>query len=223
MIDGLSVLAVIPARGGSKGVPRKNLRLVGGKPLIAWTIQAALDSRSIDRVVVSTDDEEIGSVSREWGADVPFMRPSELSSDSAPGDAPFRHAAEMVPGHDLAVLLQPTSPLRGHADIDGCIELAIASDGPVVSVCECAKHPAWMFTLDGVTMKPLLPELARTTRRQDLPTAYALNGAVYVMSTADLRAGRPLVTPDTSAYIMPPERSIDIDTEFDLLIASAYL
>ena len=217
------MVAVIPARRGSKGLPLKNLRLLHGVPLIVHSIRAALAARRVHAVVVSTEDDEIAAVAAQHGADV-VRRPAALATDTAQNNGVVRHVLEARGLSDrIVVLLQPTSPLRGHADIDGCIELAIASDGPVVSVCECAKHPAWMFTLDGVTMKPTLPELARTTRRQDLPTAYALNGAVYVMSTADLRAGRPLVTPDTSAYIMPPERSIDIDTEIDLLIASAHL
>lgn len=223
MIGNDRVLAVIPARGGSKGVPRKNLRILGDRPLIAWTILAARASATVDRVVVSTDDPEIAAAATAWGADVPFRRPEHLASDHAPGDAPFRHAVGEVPGFDIGVLLQPTSPLRSAADIDACVGLAHEADGPVVSVTESAKHPAWMFTLDGGRMTPILPHLAATTRRQELSPAYALNGAVYVMKVSDILAGASLVSPHTTAYIMPPDRSIDIDVEADFVIASSYV
>lgn len=223
MIDGLKVLAVIPARGGSKGVPRKNVRLLGGKPLIAWTIDAARESGTIDRIIISTDDREIAATAVAWGGEVPFMRPAELARDDAPGDAPFRHAAGQMPGFDIAVLLQPTSPLRNAADIDGCVALAVKTGRPVASVTESSKHPAWMFTLEGGVMSPVVPDLAQATRRQDLPPVYALNGAVYVMKMSNLGEGQPLVSSDTAAYVMPPERSVDVDAEIDFITAAAYL
>lgn len=223
MIGNLRALAVIPARGGSKGLPRKNLRNLGGKPLLAWTIAAARHSSTIDRVVVSTDDPEIAEAAVAWGAETPFMRPAELARDESPGDAPFRHAIEAVPGYDLAVLLQPTSPLRNSDDIDGCVRLAVETGGPAVSVCESGKHPAWMYTLEGAAMRPVLPELAGAERRQDLPPVYALNGAIYVIQTSRLEAGQPLVCPGVSAYIMPRDRSVDIDEEVDLSLAAVYL
>lgn len=213
---------MIPARGGSKGVPRKNIRLLGGRPLIAWTIQAALDSRSVSRVIVSTDDPEIAEVALRWGADVPFIRPAELSGDDAPGDAPFRHAVKEIPDHRLAVLLQPTSPFRTAADIDACVAL-VAPARSAVSVCAVSKHPAWMFTVDDKGLQPILPAMSETTRRQDLPAVYALNGAIYAMTTADLNAEARLVGPGTQAHIMSAERSIDIDTELDLQLAGALL
>lgn len=122
MIDGKTVLAIIPARGGSKGVPRKNIRDVAGKPLIAWTIEAANQSLLVDRVVVSTDDQEIADTAVRWGAEVPFLRPIELAQDSTPGILPVIHMlTEILPHYDLVVLLQPTSPLRSVEDIDGAI------------------------------------------------------------------------------------------------------
>lgn len=223
MIEGNKVLAVIPARGGSKGVPGKNIRMLCGKPLIAWTIEAARASRLIDRVVVSTDDPRIAEAAVAWGAEVPFTRPASLAGDETPGIAPLRHAVETLPGFELVALLQPTSPLRTAADIDGCIALAVKSDRPVASVTESSKHPAWMFTLEGELMSPVLPHLSQASRRQDLPRVYALNGAVYVIKTSDLASGQPLVSAGTSAYIMPPARSVDIDTEVDLDIASIHL
>lgn len=213
-----SVLAVIPARGGSKGILRKNIRLLGGRPLIAWTIEAARQSDRVMRVVVSTDDPEIAEVAAAWGADTPFMRPAELSGDEAPGDAPLRHAVAQLPGYDFAVLLQPTSPFRTSEDIDRCLAL-VEPTRSAVSVSEVSKHPAWMFTLTDGGMSAILPDWAQVTRRQDLPAVYALNGAVYAINCAALAAGERLVGPNSKAYIMPAARSIDIDTEADLAFA----
>lgn len=140
-----SVLAVIPARGGSKVVPRKNIRMLGGRPLIAWTIDAAKRCVGVDLVVVSTDDAEIAQA---WGVDAPFMRSADLASDQAPRVAPLRHAVQLLPGHDVAVLLQPTSPFRSSQDIGACLSLAKPSRS-AVSVVEVGKHPAWMFKLEG--------------------------------------------------------------------------
>jgi len=217
-----SALAVIPARGGSKGVHRKNIRLLGDRPLIAWTIRAAKESASVGRVIVSTDDPEIAEIARAWGAETPFIRPAELSGDETPGDAPFRHAVDQVPGFDISVLLQPTSPFRNAADIDASVALARPGRS-AVSVCEVLKHPAWMFTIGEDGLTPILPAMTGIARRQDLPPVYALNGAIYVMASSDLKAGARLVGPGTQAYVMPLERSIDIDTEGDLSTAAALL
>ena len=130
MIEGLSVLGLIPARGGSKGVPRKNIRLVAGRPLLAWTIDAARASRYLDRLVLSTDDCEIGAVAIAAGCEVPFLRPPELARDDTPGIDPVLHALGQLPPFDIVVLLQPTSPLRLASDIDGCIERMLAARAP---------------------------------------------------------------------------------------------
>ncbi|MEK7358375.1 MAG: acylneuraminate cytidylyltransferase family protein, partial [Bdellovibrionota bacterium] len=146
MIDGKRVLGVIPARGGSKGILRKNVRNLGGKPLIAWTIEATRSSRYLDRVIVSTDDREIAEVSVAHGAEVPFLRPAELASDTATSPQVLAHALGECPGFDLAVLLQPTSPLRETADIDVCIELCVRNAATsAVSVKTVDVHPAHMF------------------------------------------------------------------------------
>lgn len=217
MIAGLRVLAVIAARGGSKGVPRKNVRLVGGKPLIAWTIGAARKSRYIDRLVVSSDDPEIIETAKAWGCEAPFVRPAELARDETPGVDPVLHALEELPGYGLVVLLQPTSPLRSVEDIDGCIDHCIAAGAKAcVSVCEAEQSPYWMYSLgEGSRMSPLI-EGASFARRQDLPAAYVLNGAVYVAGCEWLQRSRSFVTAETVAYVMPQERSLDIDTELDL-------
>lgn len=225
MIGNKKVLAIIPARGGSKGVPRKNIREVAGKPLIAWTILEAKKSRYIDRLIVSTDDLEIADVARLWGGEVPFMRPAQLSQDNTPGIEPVIHALESLPDYDYVVLLQPTSPLRTSEDIDGCIELCEGkSAGFCVSVTEPDKSPYWMYTIDGLgKMQPLLKEHKDISRRQDLPPVYALNGAVYVADVKSVIKTRSFITEETVPYVMQKENSIDIDTAADLVVAEVYL
>lgn len=216
-------LALIPARGGSKGIPRKNVRPIAGKPLIAWTIEAARNAAGVSRVVVSTEDEGIAAIAREWGAEVPFMRPAELATDEAPGLAPVLHAAESLPGHDDLILLQPTSPLRGAEHVSAL--LAFAADrqaSSVVSVCEAGKHPAWMYRMDGEgRLEPLMADDA--TRRQELPAAWALNGAMYWIRTAQLLESRTLISPNSLGYPMDAESSTDIDTPLDWRIAEFLL
>ena len=221
MIEGKSVLAVIPARGGSKGLPGKNIAKLAGKPLIAWTIEEARKSRYIDRLVLTTDDKLIMAVARRWKCEVPFTRPPELSRDETPGIEPIMHAVRMCPGYDYVVKLQPTSPLRTVEDIDGCIEAcARAGADSCVTVTEAGTPPQWMYNLDG---QGRLSPLAGTTQsnRQDLPRPYALNGAVYVARRKWLQASRSFVCEGTLAHVMPAHRSVDIDTGFDLFIAEA--
>lgn len=219
MIHGLRVLALIPARGGSKGVPRKNVRDLGGKPLIAWTIDAARQSAYVDDVVVSSDDAEIIAVAQRYGAQAPFVRPPELASDTADSLSVVRHALTTLPGpYDLVLLLQPTSPLRNTADIDGALTAYVSAQAKTcVSLCEVDKSPWWMMTLgaDGRLQK-LLSDQAMPTRRQDAPPVYALNGALYIAPSTSLLAGEGFVGDDTLPWVMPKERSVDIDTEMDL-------
>lgn len=224
MIGPGRLLAIVPARGGSKGVPRKNLREAGGLPLIAWTLRAALASQHIDRTVVSTDDPEIATVARLHGAEVPFMRSAELADDRAPTIDVVLDALQRLPGHDWVLLLQPTSPLRTTADIDGAIAQCIRLGAPsCVSVCPAQESPYWMYsTTEGGQLRPLLPQSAHT-RRQDLPPAYSLNGAIYLARTDWLVHERAFVRPSTIAYVMPVERSLDIDTEADLVQLQTYL
>lgn len=218
MIGGEKVLAVIAARGGSKGVPRKNLRPAGGRPLIAWTIEEGRKSRFIDRLIVSSEDQEIIEVARSWGCEAPFVRPVELAQDDTPGVDPVLHAIDALPGYELVVLLQATSPLRSAADIDGCLErCAEGRANACVSVTAAEESPYWMYTLGaGGRIQPLMDSKLAFTRRQELPQAYLLNGAVYVARCEWLRARRTFVTDETLAFVMPRERSLDIDTELDL-------
>lgn len=215
------ILAIIPARGGSKGVPRKNIRDLAGKPLIAWTIEEAKKSRYIDQLILSSEDDEIIEVAKQYGCEVSFKRPLELAQDDTPGIEPVLHAIEQCPGYDYVVLLQPTSPLRTVEDIDGCIEKLLNSDADFcVSVTEPEKSPYWMYTLEGERMVPLLPQEELVTRRQDLPKVYALNGAVYVGNIMEIIETKNFLTKSTLGYVMSKENSIDIDTEIDFKLCN---
>lgn len=225
MIGKKRILAVIPARGGSKGLPRKNVLDLAGKPMIAWSIDAAAGSRYIDRCIVSTDDAEIAEVARRHAGDVPFMRPAEHARDESTTLDVALHAIDTLPGYDLVVILQPTSPLRTTADIDKTIETLCALQAPSsVSVYEPAKSPYWSYRTDerGRLVTLLDAELA-SKRRQELPRAYVLNGAVYVACIDWLREQGRFVTGDTVAHVMPAERSLDVDTAFDLKLVAFYL
>lgn len=217
MIDGRRVLAVVPARGGSKGVPRKNLRPVGGKPLIAWTIEQARAVPGLDRVVVSSDDAEILAVARHWGADTPFVRPAELAEDTTPGIEPVLHALRELPGYDYVVLLQPTSPLRRPEDIEACLRQTLARGAPVcVSVTAAEPSPYWMFRMEDTGhLRPLLGDGSPPLRRQDLPAVFVVNGALYVAQVDWLKTHRTFLAPETVGYVMPADRSLDLDTEED--------
>jgi N-acylneuraminate cytidylyltransferase/CMP-N,N'-diacetyllegionaminic acid synthase len=220
----LKTLALIPARGGSKGILRKNIQPLAGKPLIAWSIQAALACHEIAAVVVSTDDEEIAEISQRWGAEIPFMRPAELAQDNTPSIDVALHALQHLPQFDAILLLQPTSPLRTQADIDGCLLMATTQQAQsVVSVSEPAQSPYWMFRLgtDGRLSK--LISAQDVTRRQDLQPVYAINGALYFAKADWLRAKKSFLTGDTLGYIMPPEKSVDIDTPLDWKFAELLL
>jgi CMP-N,N'-diacetyllegionaminic acid synthase len=220
MIEGQKILGIIPARGGSKTIPRKNVKVLAGKPLIAWTIEAARKSQYLDRLILSSEDAEIIEVAREWGCEVPLLRPVELAQDDTPGIEPVIHAINTIgEKFDYIVLLQPTSPLRTVKDIDDCIRYCIQEDAQVcVSVCAVDKNPYWMHTLDeSQRLCPLMPEGRSIERRQDLPPVYAENGAIYVAKTEFILKKKNFVTEETLSFIMPAERSLDIDNEMDFL------
>lgn len=225
-----SIMAVIPARGGSKTIPGKNITLVATKPLIAWTIESALQSQQLKRTIVSTDDVEIAEVAEKWGAEVPFMRPVELAQDDTPGIAPIIHSVEWLAQYegyqpDYVMCLQPTSPLRTVEDIDAAVQLMLHRDAPaLVSVTLVEQHPYWTKKItqaghltDFLTLNHVY------TRRQDLPEVYALNGAIYMAHRDMLLEQRTWYTDKTCAYIMPRERSLDIDTMWDLYLATLIL
>lgn len=226
-----TILALIPARGGSKGIPKKNIKPLLHKPLISYTIESAKQSRYIDRVIVTTDDAEIARISREWGAEVPFMRPKELAADDTPGIAPVLHALTWLekeegfaPGY--VVLLQPTSPLRNTDDIDRAIETLFAQEGTtLISVSESKDHPFWMQTIEEGCLKPFMDADVKNKyyRRQDLPKVYRFNGAIYMAGTEYLLANQSFFSERTVPYLMPRERSIDIDDAVDFQLAELIL
>jgi CMP-N-acetylneuraminic acid synthetase len=226
----IKTVGLITARGGSKSIPQKNVKPLAGKPLIAWTIEAALRSRQLSRVIVSTDDDEIARVAREWGADVPFMRPQELAQDDSPHLDVIVHAINWLESEnesevDYLMLLQPTSPLRTTADIDAAIMLAAEKNADaVISVCSTHDHPylSKQVTPDG----KLLDFVERPQgylARQTLPPAYSLNGAIYLVRRNILMERADWYTDRTFAYIMPPERSLDIDSPWDLHLVDLIL
>ena len=212
----MSLVALIPARGGSKGIPRKNIRELCGKPLIAWTIEAAQKSNYIDRLIVSTEDEEIADISRSYGADVPFIRPAELAMDDTPGIEPVLHALDLLPEFDQILLLQPTSPLRTAEDIDGIVQMCREQQAPAaVSICESSKHPNWMYYLgDNEVLSSFMGTLP-TARRQNLSKVFALNGALYFANSLWIKKTKNFITKETIGFVMPIEHSPDIDTKYD--------
>lgn len=223
-------VGLIPARGGSKRLPHKNLLPLAGRPLLAWTVEAARTARHLDRVVLSTDDDELAAIGREYGADVPFARPAELASDTAATVDVVLHALRTLQAqgehYDYVVILQPTSPLRTAQDIDGALELAQEKQADaVIGVCETDHPPEWSNTLpDDLSMAGFFRPGIRGTRSQDLPKSYRLNGAVYVYRCDRLLAEGSLVMDDNSyAYVMPRERSVDIDSAIDFEIAQLFL
>jgi CMP-N,N'-diacetyllegionaminic acid synthase len=212
----MTLLALIPARGGSKAIPRKNIRPFCGKPLLQWSIDVALAASSVDRVVLSTDDPEICAVGLAAGAEVPFVRPAELATDTAPGITTVLHALEQLPEVDDVLLLQPTSPLRLVEDVEAIVALRHQScREAAVSVSQNAKHPAWMYSISPErTLEPVLPH-PEATCRQQLAQTYALNGALYLASREFLERERSFLTTNTVAYVMPSDRSVDIDSLLD--------
>ena len=224
MIEGRTVLAVIPARGGSKGLPGKNMADLGGKPLLAWSIQAAQSSSFVDRILVTSDSQDIIDVARQFGADVPFVRPADLAKDDTTTWETLAHALAEVPGFDLVVLLQPTSPLRTAADIDAALQLSVDHDSPVIGVCRAPKPPEWMYYLgERGHMEPVLGDDSAVGRRQEARPAFAINGAIYVAGMESLLEYQGFVAPKTLAYVMPIERSVDIDSALDLELAASLL
>ena len=223
------IIGIIPARGGSKGLPRKNILPLLGKPLIAWTIEQAHASKYLDKVIISTDDDEIAEISKQYGAQVPFMRPQELASDTAKSDDVMSHAIEWLESkgmfYDLIVKLQPTSPNRSSEDIDNAIELLFEKNArSVVSICEAQYLPQWSNILpeDGC-LKDFMSRDIVNSNRQEFPTYYRLNGAVYLAYCYFLKTNGSFLGAGSYAYIMPRERSIDIDDEIDFKFAECLL
>lgn len=223
----MKVLGIIPARGGSKGVPGKNIALLHGLPVIAYSIQAAKASR-LSRTIISTDSEEIARLSLQHGGDVPFLRPAELAKDDTPTLPVLIHALDAIgEAPDAVMILQPTSPLRRGSDIDAAITMLEqnASADSVISVVPVGDHhPARMKMIrDGELIDPPFAELVEGQRRQDLSALYLRNGAIYLTRTGVLRGQKSLKGNRCLAYVMPEERSLNIDTPYDLRLADLIL
>lgn len=222
------ILCIIPARGGSKRLPGKNTKLLNGVPLIGYAIRAAKDSQYIDKVIVSTDDEEIARIAQEQGAEVPFMRPPELANDTAPTLPVLQHAVtffeEKGEMFDLIVLVQPTVPGVESSDVDATVEkLILTNVRSAITVCPIIDPPEWMYRIDAESRLQKYVE-SPAVRGQDLEKLYRVNGAVYVIEHDTLMDGGKIVDNDSSAgVIMPRERSTDIDTLADLQIAEMLL
>jgi CMP-N,N'-diacetyllegionaminic acid synthase len=214
------VLAVIIARGGSKSLPRKNILSAGGRPLIAWTIEASLKSKSIDHVVLSSDDNEIIRVAKDWGCPETFCRPSYLADDTASSIDVVLHTLDQISGFDYVILLQPTSPLRSAVDIDMAFTHLLSNDAPCcVSICEVDQSPYWMYSVNSDNkIQAILPQSVSPSRRQDLPKTYVLNGAIYIAKIDWLQKNKSFITEDTIGFAMAKQNSLDIDTAEDFEI-----
>ena len=227
MISGKRLLAIIPARSGSKRLPRKNILDLAGKPLIAWTIEAALESKYIDRIVVSTDSKEISSISRKYGADVPFMRPDELATDETTSIDVVLHQLDQLEecndSYSYVILVQPSSPLRTAENIDESVELLKSRNSDaVISVCKVEHSPLWCNTIpaDGSLLN-FLDDSILNKRSQDLNQYYRLNGAIYLCNIKLLKKEKNFFLKSNSiAYKMNEEQSIDIDSKNDFMCAS---
>ena len=226
MFENNRILALIPARGGSKGIPHKNITPLAGEPLIKYSIDAAKQSKYIDYVLVSTDDAEIADIVKKYGAKVPFLRPKELASDTAKTIDAVLHAIETLrkagETFDSLVLLQPTSPLRTAEDIDKAIETFYQFNRqPVVSVSEVSDHPILIRTIEqtpnGDRLKPLL-DGSSTVRRQDMPPFYRVNGSIYINPIEEISQTTSF-NDNPVPFIMQKNHSVDIDEPIDLRIA----
>lgn len=227
MINEKKILAIIPARGGSKGLVRKNILLLGNIPLIAWTINAAKNSKYIDRAIVSTDDNEISNIAKKYECEVPFIRPAELASDTAESASVVVHALNTIDSSfDIIILLQPTSPFRGAGIIDAALEQFIQTKvKSLVSVTALNKSPEYLFYLNtrNKRLSKILTSRHKVTRRQDSNPAYYLNGALYIFDRNYFLQNRCFIDKYTEAFVMEAQNSLDIDSKEDFNYAKFML
>jgi N-acylneuraminate cytidylyltransferase len=215
------ILALVPARGGSKRLPGKNIRPLHGKPLLIWSIDSARDVPGICDILVSTDAQEIADIARDAGALVPWLRPGELATDTATSVEVALHALswyeeDMGPVDGL-LLLQPTSPFRLKSSVVRAISLFREHDRRmVVSVSPATDHPLWCYRIEGAVMRPFIDGAERPIRSQDLPPAYTLNGSIYLVAPTELRSRRSFLPHDAIPLIFESrDEALDIDTEED--------
>lgn len=233
MIGEKRVLALIPARAGSKGLPGKNVRILGGKPLLSWPISAALSSRYVDRVILSTDSADYAKIGEEYGAEVPFLRPAALASDTSPSIDFIVHIVETLSQagdeYDFLVLLEPTSPLTEGRDVDGALEALVAAEPDAVAAVGVAKmetvHPAFVVKKDaGGMISPISGGTFGTLpRRQDLPDAFHLDGSFYISTTEALLERRTFCHDKTLGIETEKSKSYEIDDLLDFVCIEAIL
>lgn len=231
MIAGQKVLAIIPARGGSKGLPGKNIRAMCGQPLIAWSIEKARKSRYLDTILVSTDSDEIAEVAQHFGAHVPFIRPAEYATDQASTYDVIRHALDYLrrdegKEFDLIVLLEPTSPLREDDDIDLMLELLaarMADFDSIISIGEVTEHPSIMKRVDGDGIAPFCTELAQTTRRQDNAPAYFPFGVAYIAKVSALLEQNTFYTRRCTYFPIKRYQNYEIDDIYNFLCVESVM
>ena len=232
----MNVLAIIQARGGSKGIPGKNIKPLCGKPLIAWTIDAARAAKTVTRVIVSTDDEKIAEVSRKYGAEVPFLRPAELATDGAKSIGLLEHALNWLSEKedyrtDIVVQLKPTNPLRTAETIDKCVELYKESEDidAVITVVKASIHPLKTWKFDGEFVLPFVPENifgikeAAKTPRQKLPEVFGNNSCVHVINPRTILEKHSSVGTKVKGLVLSREESINIDEPLDFDVAEIIL
>lgn len=222
---------MVPARGGSRGIPRKNVRPLAGRPLLWYTAAVAQESRLLSRVVLSSDDVEVMALGRQLGLDVPFARPAELATDAARSVDVVLHAVswlatEQRDEYDVIALLEPTSPLRTAEDIDGPLTRLLEEGADAVATVTrvVAPHPMKMQIVEGGRLRPLMPGFWRDgVSRQALPPVFAFNGALYAIRREVLERSRTLLPPDTLAYEIPAERAVNLDSPLDWTLAEGLL
>ncbi|HHV30190.1 MAG TPA: acylneuraminate cytidylyltransferase family protein [Clostridium sp.] len=222
-------IAIIPARAGSKGLKDKNIKLLNGKPMLAYSIEAAKESGLFEEIMVSTDSKKYAQIAKQWGANVPFLRPEELSNDTASSWDVVRYVIqrykELGREFDTVALLQPTSPLRNSTDIiKGYEVMENKSANSVIAVCEVEHSPLWANTLpkNHSMVGFIRPDIAKVPR-QSIPTYYRINGALYIVKVEHLMLSADIYSDRSYALIMDKENSIDIDDIFDFKIASLLL
>jgi len=225
----MKILALITARGGSKRVPGKNIRLLGGKPLIEWSIDVVKDIPEICDVLVSTDDPKTADIARDAGALVPWLRPAELATDTATSVDVGLHALDWYENEkgevDGLLLLQPTSPFRSRATIQQGVEIyRDHQQRPVLGISPAKSHPMWCYSLGEGTMRPFVESKGKHMRSQDLPLAYVVNGAFYLIAPKDLRDNHSFYCENMMPLVIDdPGQSLDIDTEWDWMVAETVL